>query len=133
MDGSRCVASATSDLATQGIFEMSTKEDPNGDCTVGVITKCDVTQHPELVSSGQIEPRNMWLSHSLIYPRWYVLRKTIVMVTSISRMAGLLFGTEPQLKLPITSSRLRGMRESRVSSILTPGTPSHHRGEVYRL
>ena len=29
---------------------MASKEDPSGERTIGVITKCDVTQHPDLVS-----------------------------------------------------------------------------------
>lgn len=45
-----CIASGTSDLATQAIFEMASKVDPSGERSLGVITKCDVTQHADLVS-----------------------------------------------------------------------------------
>ena len=76
------MANGTGDLATQGIFEMASKEDPRGERTVGVITKCDVTQHADLVSSSASgEP-------ILNHPRRYVLPKTIPTGMSISRMAG---------------------------------------------
>lgn len=46
-----CVASGQTDLANQGVFDMALKKDSSGDRTIGVITKCDITQEPMQVSS----------------------------------------------------------------------------------
>lgn len=46
-----CVASGPTDLANQGVFDMASETDPEGKRTVGVITKCDVTQEPAEVQS----------------------------------------------------------------------------------
>lgn len=46
----RCVASGTNDLANQAVFDIASTEDPNGERTVGVITKCDITQHKNQVT-----------------------------------------------------------------------------------
>lgn len=45
----RCVASGTNDVANQAILDLASEKDPTGDRTVGVITKCDIAQHPDQV------------------------------------------------------------------------------------
>lgn len=45
-----CVASGTNDLANQGVFDIASTEDPFGERTVGVITKCDISQHKSQVN-----------------------------------------------------------------------------------
>ncbi|KAL8748829.1 MAG: hypothetical protein Q9184_007065 [Pyrenodesmia sp. 2 TL-2023] len=42
-----CVASGTNDLANQATFDMASRYDPQLQRTVGVITKCDITQHKD--------------------------------------------------------------------------------------
>lgn len=43
------VASAASDLATQGALDLVTQHDRSGERTVGVVTKCDLSQIPSQV------------------------------------------------------------------------------------
>ena len=65
---SSCVASGTSDPATQAVFDMAKANDPTGLRTVGVITKCDASQHPdEILRCAQNEV--LQLSHG-----WFVVR-----------------------------------------------------------
>ena len=56
------------DLVNQAVFDMARSIDPEGERSVGVITKCDATQHPmELVKWAQNE--EMYLAHG-----WFVVR-----------------------------------------------------------
>ena len=62
------MANGTNDLVNQAVFDMARSIDPTGERSVGVITKCDVTQHPiELVRWAQNE--EMYLAHG-----WFVVR-----------------------------------------------------------
>ena len=45
----RCVTDGCNDLSNQAAYGMAQNVDPSGDRTVGVITKCDVTQNFESV------------------------------------------------------------------------------------
>ena len=47
----RCVAAGPTDLANQAVFDMASKPETDlyGNRTIGVITKCDVTQDPSQV------------------------------------------------------------------------------------
>ncbi|KAL8725643.1 MAG: hypothetical protein Q9166_007220 [cf. Caloplaca sp. 2 TL-2023] len=63
-----CVASGTNDLANQAAFDMASKHDQKLERTVGVITKCDITQHKDyIVSLAQNEEKR--LKHG-----WFVVR-----------------------------------------------------------
>ncbi|KAL9600156.1 MAG: hypothetical protein Q9179_003315 [Wetmoreana sp. 5 TL-2023] len=63
-----CVASGTNDLANQAAFDMASKHDPHLERTIGVITKCDVTQHKDqILSLAQNEEKH--LNHG-----WFVVR-----------------------------------------------------------
>lgn len=63
-----CVASGTNDLANQAIFDMASQYDPQGERTVGVITKCDATQHPnEVMRLAQNQEKHF--NHG-----WFVVR-----------------------------------------------------------
>ncbi|KAL8691610.1 MAG: hypothetical protein Q9218_003205 [Villophora microphyllina] len=49
-----CVTSGTSDVANRAVFDMASEYDPAHERTIGVITKCDITQRKdELVSLAQ--------------------------------------------------------------------------------
>lgn len=62
------MASGTNDPATQAVFDMAKSNDPAGRRTVGVITKCDASQHPdEILRCAQNEV--LQLSHG-----WFVVR-----------------------------------------------------------
>ncbi|KAI9786023.1 MAG: hypothetical protein M1816_008175 [Peltula sp. TS41687] len=62
-----CVASGTNDLANQAAFDMALKHDKTGERTVGVITKCDATQHVEQAKLAQNKEKH--LRHG-----WFVVR-----------------------------------------------------------
>ncbi|KAL8966859.1 MAG: hypothetical protein Q9183_003183 [Haloplaca sp. 2 TL-2023] len=63
-----CVASGTNDLANQAVFDMVSKHDPLLERTIGVITKCDITQHKQqILSLAQNEEKH--LNHG-----WFVVR-----------------------------------------------------------
>lgn len=63
-----CVASGTNDLANQAIFDMASQHDPQGERTVGVITKCDATQHAsEVLQLAQNQEKHF--NHG-----WFVVR-----------------------------------------------------------
>ena len=55
-----CVASGTNDLANQGVFDMVSEWDKDGDRTVGVITKCDIAQDVRQECSDLIMPMVTW-------------------------------------------------------------------------
>lgn len=46
------MASGTNDVANQAVFDIASQQDPSGDRTVGVITKCDISQHVNQVRLG---------------------------------------------------------------------------------
>lgn len=58
---SRCVASGTNDVANQSIFDKASTWDKKGERTIGVITKCDATQHVNQVSTART-----WKSSNLM-------------------------------------------------------------------
>ena len=54
------MASGPTDLANQAVFDMASSKDKNGDRTVGVITKCDVTQQ-----ASQVDHHHYQSGHTL--------------------------------------------------------------------
>ncbi|KAI4136224.1 MAG: hypothetical protein LQ341_005770 [Variospora aurantia] len=63
-----CVASGTNDLANQAAFDMASQHDPQLERTIGVITKCDITQHKDqILALAQNEEKH--LNHG-----WFVVR-----------------------------------------------------------
>ncbi|KAI4168374.1 MAG: hypothetical protein LQ343_006459 [Gyalolechia ehrenbergii] len=63
-----CVASGPYELANQAAFDMASKYDPQLQRTIGVITKCDVTQDKKRVLS-LAQNKEKTLSHG-----WFVVR-----------------------------------------------------------
>ena len=59
------MASGPTDLANQAVFDMASGKDKNGDRTVGVITKCDVTQQALQVEDHRIFQNDHTLRRSL--------------------------------------------------------------------
>ncbi|KAL8939654.1 MAG: hypothetical protein Q9216_003230 [Gyalolechia sp. 2 TL-2023] len=63
-----CVATATHDLACQAAFDMASRYDPQLQRTIGVITKCDITQHKKgVVSLAQNKEKKL-------FHGWFVVR-----------------------------------------------------------
>ncbi|KAL8748334.1 MAG: hypothetical protein Q9184_007384 [Pyrenodesmia sp. 2 TL-2023] len=96
-----CVASGTNDLANQATFDMASKYDPRLQRTIGVITKCDITQHKDqILSLAQNQEKH--LDHG-----WFVVRnrtppEVASSISSVERhnREKAFFELEPWNKLP---------------------------------
>ncbi|KAL8925579.1 MAG: hypothetical protein Q9208_003471 [Pyrenodesmia sp. 3 TL-2023] len=96
-----CVASGTNDLANQATFDMASKYDPQLRRTIGVITKCDITQHKDqILSLAQNQEKH--LDHG-----WFVVRnrtptEVASSISSVDRhnREKAFFDLEPWDKLP---------------------------------
>ncbi|KAL8719774.1 MAG: hypothetical protein Q9225_003262 [Loekoesia sp. 1 TL-2023] len=96
-----CVASGNNDLANQAAFDMASEHDPQLQRTIGVITKCDITQNKnQALALAQNEEKH--LTHGWFVVRNRTLAELNANISSFERSSRetTFFDSDPWNRLP---------------------------------